>query len=200
MNALLTTATQPRVKELLAVEIRRCEKELLKLKVPDVKATPTRFTCEIKNYGWDQSDKYVKLFVTLSGVQKCPLDNVVVKYNNQQDVELIVKDLENKDHKLEIKNLLNPIVAEKSFHKIKTDMLVVYMLKESPGRNWDYLTKTAMKVSVASKADATEGMMDDNPNAALMNIMKKMYETGDASTKQMIEKAYTENMNKTAEL
>lgn len=182
------------------MEIRRCEKELLKLKVPDVKATPTRFTCEIKNYGWDQSDKYVKLFVTLSGVQKCPLDNVVVKYNNQQDVELIVKDLENKDHKLEIKNLLNPIVAEKSFHKIKTDMLVVYMLKESPGRNWDYLTKTAMKVSVASKADATEGMMDDNPNAALMNIMKKMYETGDASTKQMIEKAYTENMNKTAEL
>lgn len=162
-------------------------------------STTNRFTCDIKNYGWDQSDKYVQLFVTLPAVQSVSQENVTVTYKDS-DVEVLVQDLDNKNHKLVIKNLLGAIVADKSFHKVKTDMIVVYIMKATPGKKWDYLTKTAQKVSAVSKVDVTEGMKDHNPNNALMSIMQKMYETGDASTKQMIAKAYTENMNKSSEI
>lgn len=206
LKSLLATATRPRVKDLLSIEIRRLETELLTLKAaePSGETTPkpatsstTRFTCDINNYGWDQSEKYVKLFVTLPGVQTVPAENVKVNYNNQ-DVEVIVQDLNNKDHKLTIKNLLESVVVDKSHHKVKTDMVVVFMSKEKTGKNWDYLTKTAKKVNSNSKAEAAADLMEgDNadPNAALMNIMKKMYETGDASTKKMIAEAYTKNMS-----
>lgn len=211
LKSLLATATRPRVKDLLSIEIRRLETELLSLKAtePSGETAPkpatssiTRFTCDINNYGWDQSEKFVKLFVTLPGVQTVPAENVKVNYNNQ-DVEVIVQDLNNKDHKLTIKNLLESVVVDKSHHKVKTDMVVVFMSKEKIGKKWDYLTKTAQKVNSNSKAEAAADLMEgDNadPNAALMNIMKKMYETGDAQTKQMIAKAYTENMNKSSEL
>lgn len=175
--------------------------EVVAARKPVASATG-RFTCDINNYGWDQSDKYVKLFVTLAGVQTVPAENVKVVYTNQ-DVQVVVEDLNTKDHKLTIKNLLEPVAVDKSYHKVKTDMVVVFMLKQQPGKKWDYLTKTAKKVNTNSKAEeaASDAMMDpSDPNAALMNIMKKMYETGDASTKQMIAKAYTENMNKSSEL
>lgn len=207
---MLDSAKRARVKDLLSIEIRRLETELLTLKAsepvpqaaptkPNPAASTVRFTSELSKYGWDQSEKYVKLFVDLPGVQAASTENVKLLIINQ-DVQLIVEDLNGKDHKLNIKNLLESVVAEKSYHKIKTDMIVVYMLKQTPGKNWDHLTKTGKKLSVASKADFSEGMMDSDPNAALMNMMKKMYETGDASTKQMIQKAYTENMNKSPEL
>lgn len=190
----------------MSIEIRRLETELLSLKpsttaAAEVKTTPTvsnatRFTKEINNYGWDQTDKFVKLFVTLPGVQNVPKTNVKIRYNDR-GVEILVEDLENKDHKLVIKNLLEAVVEDKSHFKVKTDMVVVFMKKSDEGKKWDFLTKTAKKVD--SKAnDLADAPMDANPNAALMDIMKKMYESGDANTKQMIEKAYT--MNKSSEM
>lgn len=207
MKTLLSSATRSRVKDFLSIEIRRLETELLTLQpaAEEVKtpatpsiSTPTRFTKEINNYGWDQTELFVKLFVTLPGVQNVPEENVKIRYNDH-GVEVLVEGLENKDHKLVIKNLLEAVVEEKSRFKLKTDMLVVFMRKSAEGKKWDYLTKTAKKVD--SKAnDLADAPMDDNPNTALMNIMKKMYESGDANTKQMIAKAYTENMNKSSEI
>lgn len=195
------------MKDLLSIEIRRLETELISLNAatekpvnqptkPVASSTPgdVRFTTEITNYGWDQSDKYVKLFVTLPDGEKVQEDQLKVNYSTQ-GIELLVQGLKNKDYKLVIKNLLESVVPEKAYHKIKPDMVVIYMLKEVAGKRWEFLTKTAKKVSAGSKSGALEGM-DDNPNAALMNIMKQMYESGDPATKQMIEKAYTENMTK----
>lgn len=115
-------------------------------------------------------------------------------------MELIVEDLDKKDHKLVLKNLLETVDGEKSYHKLKTDMVVLFMKKTKEGKKWDFLTKTAKKVEHIKKEETNSMMDGDNPNAALMNIMKKMYESGDASTKQMIEKAYTENMSKSSQI
>jgi calcyclin binding protein len=38
--------------------------------------------------------------------------------------------------------------------------------------------------------------MKDDPQAAMMNMMKKLYQDGDQQTKQMIAKAWTENQDK----
>uniref|UniRef100_A0A8C8UDJ0 CS domain-containing protein n=1 Tax=Peromyscus maniculatus bairdii TaxID=230844 RepID=A0A8C8UDJ0_PERMB len=36
----------------------------------------TGYTVKISNYGWDQSDKFVKIYITLTGVHQVPTENV----------------------------------------------------------------------------------------------------------------------------
>lgn len=69
--------------------------------------------------GWDQSDKYVKVFVTLKGVQNLPKEQVYCKLT-EKSMELHVENLENKDYLLIINKLLEPINVEESHWKQKT--------------------------------------------------------------------------------
>lgn len=68
---------------------------------------------------WDQTDKFVKFYVTLQNVQQIPAENVKCIFTTKS-LELYVKDLEKKDYSLRIKNLLDAIDPEKSNWKIKT--------------------------------------------------------------------------------
>lgn len=71
---------------------------------------------------WDQSQKYLKLYVTLPKVQTIPAENVHCKWTNKS-IEMQVKGLENKDYTFTVKNLLYNINGEQSSWKIKTGML-----------------------------------------------------------------------------
>lgn len=72
--------------------------------------------------GWDQSDKYIKVFVTLKNVQNIPKEQVYCKLT-ERSMELHVENLENKDYLLAIKKLLEPISVEDSHWKQKTGNL-----------------------------------------------------------------------------
>lgn len=74
--------------------------------------------------GWDQSDKFIKFYVTLAKVHKLPAENVVCKWSNKS-LELEVKGLENKDYILTIKNLLYNIDPAKSSWKVKTGTYII---------------------------------------------------------------------------
>lgn len=204
----METCKRPKVQGILSIEIRKLETEISNLRASDdstaekgpkkpVAASTKRFVTEINNYGWDQSDKFIKIFITLNGVHTIAEENVNVKFE-ERNLSVLVSDLEGKDHKLSILNLLNEINCEKSYSKVKTDMIAIYMKKAKENVKWGFVTVTEKRVSdVKNSALADEKPDDGNPNAALMNLMKKMYESGDPTTKQMIEKAYTENMHKT---
>lgn len=69
--------------------------------------------------GWDQSDKYIKVFVTLKNVQSIPKEQVYCKLTDRS-MELHVENLENKDYLLVINKLLEPISVEDSHWKQKT--------------------------------------------------------------------------------
>lgn len=97
-----------------------------------------RYESELTQYAFDQSDKFVKLFVTLSGVEKCPEENVTVDFTANSLV-LAVRDLNNRDYKLQINNLLEPIDVDKSYRKLKTGMVVVYAKKSNEGIHWSLL-------------------------------------------------------------
>lgn len=71
---------------------------------------------------WDQSDKYVKFYVTLKNVQKLPPENIKCVFTTKS-LELTVSNLDNKDYILKIKNLLNSIKPEESSWKSKTGIL-----------------------------------------------------------------------------
>lgn len=136
-------ATRPRNKDHLSLQVRKIETELLALtekskepvitsKVPASTVPNTRYEVELTQYAFDQSDKFVKLFITLDGVEKCPEENVVTDFTDNS-LLLKVKDLNNRDYRLQINNLLEPIDATKSYRKIKTGMVVVYAKKSAEG-------------------------------------------------------------------
>jgi hypothetical protein len=94
------------------------------------------FDNEICFKGWDQSDKYIKVFVTLKNVQSIPKEQVYCKLTDRS-MELHVENLENKDYLLVINKLLEPINIEDSHWKQKTGnwlYLVLLCNKQSSGK------------------------------------------------------------------
>ncbi|XP_036319676.1 calcyclin-binding protein [Rhagoletis pomonella] len=204
VTKLLGEVTRPRIRNVLLTAKAEIEKEIVNLEMKEhfasqkkasgEDAKPKRYLVELTEYAWDQSDKFVKLFVTLDGVQNIDKANVGVTFNENSMV-LHVSDLNGKDYGLTINNLLEGINIEKSYCKVKTDMVAIYMKKNNEGKCWDHLTRIQKRLK--EKVDAEFKNSDDtSPENALVNIMKKMYNSGDSKTKQMIAKAWTEGQQK----
>lgn len=221
LKQLSEKATRKRVQGFIGVEIRKVETEIIQLRdqiastsnsdVAGVSSEPQkattnqtkRYEVELTNYGWDQSDKFIKLFVTLDGVHGASEDDVVAIFN-PSSIVLQIKGVNNKDFKLNINNLLEPIDVEKSYRKIKTNMVTVYAKKVKEGTKWSHLTSVEHKLKTIKDNQLKDSADDDidtkDPSAGLMNIMKKMYQSGDAETKRMISKAWTEGAEKKGEM
>jgi calcyclin binding protein len=107
----------------------------------------------------------------------------------------------NKNFVFNVNSLLHPIDLEKSYKKIKSDMIAVFLKKEKEGLTWKYLTSTekhlkSQKEKMFEKDESGAGIGDGDPGSALMNMMKKMYETGDDQMKRTIQKAWIEGQEK----
>lgn len=164
--------------------------------VVEDKTKSKRYVVEVNNYAWDQSPKFVKLFVTIDGVQSVEPSNVTLKFTGRS-LNLLVQDLEGKDHSFTVNNLLEDIIEDKSYHKIKTDMVAIYLKKASDGNSWGHLTTTTKRLKeIKSEEDMAPMTNNSDPSAGLMDIMRKMYESGDSKTKQMINKVWSEQQEK----
>lgn len=194
----------------MSIEIRKIETEITKLNETLVKErlepkqsassdTNKCYQVKLNNYSWDQSDKFVKIYVTLQKAHTVPAENVTCEFTDRS-MTLSVKSLENRDYTLVIKNLLEPIDASKSTWKVKTDMVIVSLSKTSTNK-WSHMTELEKRASESKKLDtgADDLSKDSDPSAGLMNIMKKMYESGDDDMKRMIAKAWTEGQEKKAQ-
>lgn len=147
---------------------------------------------KIVNYAWDQSDKFVKLYVTLDRVHTVPAENVKTDFTpNSMDLQVI--GLDNRNHQLKITSLLKTIRPEESHYKVKKDSVVVFLRKTSPD-TWAYVTALEQKSEDAKKPKFEE---NDDPNESLMKMMKRMYNEGDDEMKKAIAKAWTETRGKT---
>ncbi|XP_017073864.1 calcyclin-binding protein [Drosophila eugracilis] len=200
--AFLAQAKSARVKGVLTTAKAEAEREIVNLEVKAKIAAEReaagsseskRYLHELTDYGWDQSAKYVKLFITVNGVQGCSEDDVTVNYT-PTSLKLHVRDVQGKDYGLSVNNLLHLIDVDKSYRKIKTDMVAIYLKKATEGENWDVLT--AIQKRLKQKQDTELAKDNDNPESMLVNIMKKMYNEGDSKTKQMIAKAWTGSQEK----
>ncbi|XP_031635807.1 calcyclin-binding protein [Contarinia nasturtii] len=207
LNQMFEQLKRPRNIDAILLQKKRIETELSNLraqsqanpetqKVRTVNSEVKRYECDISNYAWDQSDKFVKFFIALDGVQDASEENVVVTFK-PQSILLKVANVQNKDHKFEVNNLLQEIDVEKSYRKIKTNSVAIYAKKAVEGKKWSHLTSTEKKLADMKKSDMENDLASDkDPNAGLMNIMKKMYDSGDSETKRMIAKAWTEGQEK----
>uniref|UniRef100_A0A9J7Z523 Calcyclin-binding protein n=1 Tax=Cyprinus carpio carpio TaxID=630221 RepID=A0A9J7Z523_CYPCA len=143
--------------------------------------------------GWDQSDKFVKIYITLKGVHTIPAENVEAKFT-ERGFNVLVKDLDGKNHQMTVNNLLYPIIGAESSKKIKTDMVLI-MCKKKTTKKWDCLTQVEKQSKEKDKPN-----LDANadPSEGLMSVLKKIYTDGDDEMKRTINKAWVESQEKKA--
>lgn len=205
LNQFLSTAVRQKVKDVLSIEIRKLETEITALKelpekdpVPETPVNsiliskPKCYEVKLNNYAWDQSDKFVKIFVTLKNVQTVDAADVFCVFTNRS-VELKVNGLDNRNYTLPIKNLLEEIDVDKSHWKVKTDNIVIFLAKKKVGTKWSYMTGYEKK---ANEPRVPKLDQNDDPSAGLMDMMRQMYEDGDDDMKRTIAKAWTESREK----
>jgi len=215
LRKLLEEATRSRVKDALTVELRKVETLLIKARDEAVAsealaseskkvsaAAATGYTVRLKDYAWDQSDKFVKIYLTLNGVHKLDEKQLALKCEPNR-FEVNVSDLEGKNYVMSIESLLEDIDVEKSYVKQKTDMVLIMLKKKKEGGfKWQCMTKTEKQLKAMrdnkEKPDKEEDKMDPNsdPSAGLMSLMKKMYQDGDETMKREIAKAWTQANDK----
>ncbi|GFT21162.1 calcyclin-binding protein [Trichonephila clavipes] len=153
---------------------------------------PAYTSTKLYNYGWDQSDKFLKIYLTMNGIQNFPADSVNADFQ-AKSIEMHILDEGKKiNYVLTVHNLLHPIIPAESYFKVKTDMVVVFLKKTSPV-NWQCVTEVEKK----SKEPKTPKFdKEEDPGASLMTLMKQMYEDGDDDMKRTIAKAWTEARDK----
>lgn len=201
LGSLLEKAERKRVQELLKQEQKKVEKELAakrhqkeqqaRREADPSAATKAAYTVKITNYAWDQSEKFVKIYLTLKDVHKIPSENVEVNFT-ERSFSVLVKDLDGKNHQMTVLNLLYPIDVKDSCKKIKTDMVLV-MCKKQTAKKWDCLTMVEKQSKEKDKPS-----VDDNadPSDGLMSMLKKIYSEGDDEMKRTINKAWSESQEK----
>ncbi|KAM8931102.1 calcyclin-binding protein isoform 2-T2 [Pelodytes ibericus] len=202
---LLEKATRKRVQDVLYVEQRKLETEIsnkqqqqltaesMEVQKPSATVPPagSLYTVKINSYGWDQSDKFVKIYITLKGVHDIPVDNVQVQFKDRS-FELLVKELNGKNYSMTVNNLLNPISPENSSKKVKTDTVLITCRKKDEHK-WEYLTQVEKQTKEKDKPSLDT---DGDPNAGLMNVLKKLYDEGDDEMKRTLNKAWSESREK----
>lgn len=153
-------------------------------------------TLNFYRHAFDESDKYVKIFVPFNAA-KITEENVCVDFTSDSFVMTIKTDT--KDYKFTATSLLKPINTEKSYKKVKPqdEMVALYLKKEKEGVNWGCLTTTEKRLKDSkTKAFDDESQSSKDPMGGLMDIMKKMYDSGDSDMKRTIAKAWTEGQEK----
>lgn len=205
IQSLLSTSARPRVKKLLQNELSLVEREIASAenpaegepcakvdeeKKPAAKKPQVSLT-KITSYAWDQSPKFVKIYITLPEVESLPEGNVSSKFTSNS-IELKVVGLKGKNYQFQIVNLLHPILPESSSVKVKTGKLSI-LLKKEKEENWSCLT-----VAENLKNTKQTPKFDENKEAGegIMDLMRKMYDEGDDEMKRTIAKAWTESREK----
>lgn len=205
LNSLLEQAKRQRIKDILMLEIRKLQTELAKLELeqrntsakgtaPSLDTAQKCYEVKLNNYGWDQTNTTMKIYITLTNVHQLPKEAVVCNFT-EKSLDLRVLGLNNKNYHLPINNLCAEINVEKSNFKVKTDMIVVSLAKKIP-KDWSHVTLVEKRIKDAKSPSMPELSEDSDPSASLMNLMKKMYQDGDDEMKKTIAKAWTESQDK----
>ena len=200
INNLLQHASRQRSKDVLGLEIRRLQTELIKLDEGN-KVTSTStiavsnvsekcYEVKLNNYGWDQSSARMTLYITLKDVHQLPKEAVICNFT-EKSLDLRVLKLDNKNYRLTINDLCEEIDAEQSNVKVKTDMVIINLFKKV-AKNWSHVTAVEKRIKELKKNMVPNIGEDTDPGAGLMNVVKKMYQEGNDEMKKTIAKAWTE--------
>jgi len=95
-------------------------------------------TYKITRFSWDQSDKFVSLYLPFDGVGALPAEDVQVIFR-PVGVLLLIRS-GGKQHWYKVPNLCKAIDTNTSVKKVKADQVVIKLRKETAGEQWSDLT------------------------------------------------------------
>jgi calcyclin binding protein len=199
LKKFLGEAKFERTKALLRHEILKVEAESAKIQAQANKSTelpskPQRIRVDITEHAFDQSEKFVKIFIPFSA-SKIKDSDVVAEFT-EDSFSILIQTKDNRDYRFVVNALLKKIDVSKSYRKVKEDMVSVYLKKTKEGDRWQCLTTTEKRLKDSKSKDFEEGLDKDesskDPMNGLMSIMKKMYDSGDSEMKRTIAKAWQE--------
>lgn len=210
LNLLLTKAIRPNIKTLLSEEITKVNKKLReeeKLEAEksttksevkgEEKPSPGCYTTKITKYAFDDSLANVKLYVSIKEIQKIGKEGCTCQFG-EQSFHFVAHNLNGKNHSFQINSLAYKIKPDESLFKVKNDEVVIILKKADKGQKWEHLTLASLK----SKQEKDEKMKDTpksdpaDPQAGIMDLMRKMYDEGDDEMKRMINKTWSESQSK----
>lgn len=177
------------IKKLLLNEISRLEAVKLNLERIN-KSNQTKTVDNYKsvtNYAWDQVDQYVKIYLPLEQDTEFDKSKVELKFINSQSIVFTYGR-----NKFTLNKLHAPLDQEQCYNKVTKSKIILY-LKKKVEKNWPTLTE---KKEYKKPSETEDDKMSDDPSAALMNLMKKMYNEGDDNMKRTIAKSWYEAQNK----
>lgn len=136
----MDSAKRDKVKSALSIELRRMETKLALLveqqqknKDSEVKVsnpTSTRtgaYDMMIKNYSWDQSDAFIKVYLTgLDGAKEVDQSQYEFKPESSS-IFFKINDFKGKNMIFNIKELSSNLNVEKSYYKAKTGIFLSYL-------------------------------------------------------------------------
>lgn len=205
LNNLLDQAKRQKSKDLISIEIRKLQTELARITesedtngtklTPSAPKTGTKvYEVKLNNYGWDQTDKFIKIYVTLKNVHTLPNESIICNFT-ERSMDLRVLGLDNRNYHLPIINLCEKIDTDKSSFKVKTDLVVILLAKKSP-INWSHVTGVEKRIKESKAPSVPDAGDMTDPSSSIMNMMKQMYQDGDDDMKKTIAKAWCESQEK----
>ncbi|KAH9492868.1 hypothetical protein Btru_024975 [Bulinus truncatus] len=191
-------AKRPKVQEVILKELIRVRQEISQLETKaasqtsNLSNTPSVVYEEnISNYAWDQSDKFIKIYLSLSNLNHLTQDNIQSTFTSRS---VIVKiHFPTKISTLHIARLSEDVVPKDCYCKIKSEYVLVMLKKSDVGKTWSWLTEREKKSSEMKKPKFDE---HEDPGESLTKLLKNMYDEGDDDMKRTISKAYYESQNK----
>jgi len=160
-------------------------------------AKQTLYTSKVTNYGWDDGNKFVKVYITLPNVEKLTQEQISCDFT-EISFKFVANNHNGKNYMLEIPHLANKIIPSSSTCRVKSGNVIVSLKKEKDGNTWGNLTEAEKKEKEKkdAKFDNKKDMDTSDPSAGIMNLMKKMYDDGDDDMKRMIKKTWYESQQK----
>ncbi|XP_005107871.1 calcyclin-binding protein [Aplysia californica] len=205
-ESLRATATRKRVQTVLDREIDQLKREVLTMErvaaqnlaakeASEAKSNKPEQTTvyqeNITNYAWDQSDKFMKLYLTLDNLAAVSADGLQGSFT---DKSLTVKvRFPNKVSQLHISRLCEEIVPKDCYCKKKSDYVLVMLKKAEAAKTWPWVTEREKKTKESAKPKFDES---EDPSAGITKLLKNMYDDGDDEMKRNISKAFYESQMK----
>jgi len=209
LESVLGTVNRPQVRKIIADAISSLKSKISQMsEIKDAgqsgqmeqppPAKQTLYTVKISNYGWDESQKFVKVYISLPNIDKLTQEQITCDFTGES-FKCNVKNHNSKNHVLEIPKLAGNIVPSTSTCRLKSSNIIVSLRKEKEGTNWGNLTYVMKKEKEKKDLEMdskTKDMDTNDPSAGIMNLMKKMYDEGDDEMKRTIKKTWYESQQK----
>jgi len=158
---------------------------------------PVTYTTKITNYALDENSKFVKLYVSITDINKLTQEQITCDFS-ETSFKFIASNHLNKNHMLQVVKLAHKIIPSECTCRIKAGKIIIALKKQEEGKTWGTVTEAERKMKEAkdAKFDSKDTDAASDPSSSIMNMMKKMYDEGDDDTKRMIKKTWYESQQK----